>query len=795
MNTIQEDPEAHQLLADFDSDYFTDWRVVWQYVDSAEQAHNLQWRVVSAIEEHLDGKKPMDQKVLDQMGMSWAFNYTYYQATGQIEGAVSEFVSKINNAVSLGYPEFRNSNEDDVKDEVLAFLADPNLRGVVSMVIGCAFAEAMDREGGLSTFLNKTEYLSYTFGYCPVAFVTGDWKGIPIHIKHIASRPGAEIEDLSEWVVFKVEQAKWLMRNYIRVRNLDISRRENGMELRSNWDLRAMEKVLAKLYKGKIEDAENGRERTAETWEDVYPTYQDSPSWFLSNCSDVKIAKVFYQEADDSITELYIPWGEDWCKPGNKQINQAASQTPLILFKKKHRNGTIPRDLLDFIRDSGFTTSGEISKMRGVGRMAVENSTRYNRMRNTVHNKSLFAGAPWFETNQTQGKEKFKVTFSQGFVMMPEGSNFVEKQPTFQIAEHIGLLGFEEREFNSNTKQFTARATDGLSSRPTSDEVRLAQQEAGRSRMAKDTVKINDYSRIFGQFIKRMGTMEFSKSNPSNRAHRLFFDLILRQLPDQVKTDEDVRKILKCVDSYCISMVLGDVQALTLALNMSETPFGRNRARRMMLIASGMPRREVDLQVPIFVDKYRSFQDDRIAAIENDMFWTTNEVIFQETDDDIIHLQSHDKKMKQVFDGARKGSLDIVAAYKYTLNLFSHMNLHVESMVSDPTLENKSKEWIAILKENKRTIDQMAFNADKAMKEREEAQMAQSQISPKDAAKIRSEQAQTVANQQRKDWQAQDKSRQQDEKQSMQHEERLAKIESDHQLDVYEASLKSTAKQ
>jgi hypothetical protein len=790
--TIAEEPkEQVAQLNHPDTDFFSDYGVAWNYVHSAENAHDKQWKVVVAIEEHLEGKKPMDQRKLDEMGMSWAFNYNFHRARGMIERATSEFVSKINNAVSLGYPEFRIAKKEDNEDSVLSFLADNHTRGIVSAAIGCAFSEMMEKEGGINTFLNKTEYLSYTFGYCPISWPSNDWKGDPIHLKYIASRPGAEIEDLAEWVIFKTHTANWLYRHYVRVKNQSLQRTEDGQAFKSNWNIDALEAVLVKLYKGKIE--KDGRDHSPETWAEVLPLYQKSPSLVISNSSDIRLAKIYYQEADDSITELYIPWGAEWTNPNDTkgQTNGAADATPMIIFKRHYRNGVTPRELLDFVRDSGFTTTGEISKMRGMGKIAVEDSTRYNRLRNSIHNKSLFSGSPWFETSSTQGKEKFKVTMSQGFILMPEGSNFVERQPTFQISEHIGLLGFEEREFSSNTQHFDPTATSKLSSRPTKDEIALATAEAGRSRAAKDTVKISDYARIFGRFIKKMGKVEMNPKSANYKGHRLFFDLILQAIPDYAKSDEDVKKILEAVDSYSISMVLGDTQALTLAINMSETPFGRNRARRMMLIALGFSRREVDIQVPLYTDKYRSMQDARIAAIENDMFWTTNEVIFQETDDDIVHLESHQAKMQRVFQGAREGKLDIVQAYKYCLNLEAHMLLHVDSISNDPTLENRAKEWIEVMKQNKNVIGQMAYAAEKAMKERQEAEMQQSAISPKDAASIRREDAVTMANQQRKDWQAQQRVRQQDEKQTQQHQERIEEIHANHELDMFEASIKS----
>lgn len=778
MDTVSE--QEAEVLQNPDSDFFSDYGVAHTYVSSAAEAHKRQWELAEAIEEHIEGKKPMEQKRLDDLGMSWAYNYNYYRARGKIEGACGEFVDKMVRSLSLGYPEFRNTKDEDLDmDSALKFLGDYNERGIVSAAIGCAFSEMMEEEGEVQTFLNQTEYISYTFGYCGISWPVHDWKGDPIHIKHLATRPGSTVTNLDEWVIFKTETNNWLWERYNEIKN---SQETDEFGYIHGWNKEGLEIALLKLFKGKLDN-----NKSPDTWEEILPLYAKNASTVISNTSDIRLAKIYYKEVDGTFTECYIPWGYEWSNPASGTNQGKADQVPQILYKVKH--DVRPKELMGFVRDSGFTVSGEICKMRGAGRLIVEDSQRYNRTRNSMNNKALFAGSPWFETGGTQGNEKFKVTFSQGFVMMPPGGVIAERQPQFNISENIGLLQFEEREFSDNSQHFNSKASAGLSSRPTSDEIQLAQNEAGKARTAKDTVKVSDYSKIFLQFIKKMARKP-NKKDDNYDGHRKFFDLLLRYIPQYLKTDEDIISVLKSIDSYKISLILGDIQAIQVAIGMAETPFGRNRYRRMLLIAMGHSRSEVDLLVPMYQDKYRYMQDDRITAIENDMFWNTNEVVFQLTDDHVTHFTGHQTKFQKTLQAVREQRIDIIMGWKYLVNLFTHMQLHVDPLIQDPSLKDKGEEFLGVLKQNNNVLKQVEYAAQKEMKNRADQAAAQPAISPKDAAEIHREDVKTQSNVARQDYKASERVRQQDEKQEHDQQLKERKLDAEIQLKTIETLQK-----
>ena len=99
------------------------------------------------------------------------------------------------------------------------------------------------------------------------------------------------------------------------------------------------------------------------------------------------------------------------------------------------------------IADSGFSSEdGFIQDLRGICKFSVEDSIRYNRNRNSLGNKLQFIGSPMFENNNSSTSEQFKVTVSQGFVLLPTTHSMVEKQHNFDVSSHIAVLRFEEQE-------------------------------------------------------------------------------------------------------------------------------------------------------------------------------------------------------------------------------------------------------------------------------------------------------------------------------------------------------------
>lgn len=764
--------DASLLLSLPDKRFFERYTQVEQFVQDAERSHKNQWDLITVCQKHIAGEKPIKPETLKKQAMDWVSNYNYGKARGKIEKGVAENCATISSALSLGYCTFRLGTDKDKKDELLSFLHDESKRAAVASVIGMAFMTTFEKESRLSSWLNRVEYPSYAFGYTAVIYSDFDWMPEVVHPAHIAFPPETESESIPAWVVYDKIEARELFKHWVQARNEKTIKEStdetaNRVSIETKWNLDALEEVLLRSYRGKIND------NSVESWAQVLPLYIDSPTSTILETNDVSIAKVFYKELDGTLSEIYIPYGNSWANPRTSQ--SSASDVNLILYAKNHGQYEQAKRI-SLIRDSGFSESGFIQDMRGIAKYAVEDSIRYNRNRNSANNKMQFAGAPMFEQSSTQQAERFKITVGQGFTMVPTAYPLVERQPTFDIAPHLHMIRFEEGEYLRDTQQYDATIQGRLSNRPNQQEVQTVSNEIRVAKGAKNNIKLKDYSRVFENVVKRISSIRVRLGDPGFEGRKRFYDTIKKNLSWLVKTDSDVNRILSCVDSFVLDPIVDDKEALSMAYQMCETPHGRNRLKRMLLVASGFPIEEVNIMCPLITDRFFNMGEDRVATIENDLLLNTNEVVFSLQDDHIVHLGIHFGKAQRTIQAIQEGRLDVVAGYKLLINLVdSHSTQHLNALQQDKLLEPQFQEFLAqhkVLSKQTKSLERFAAQQIQEDQERE----GQIQIDPKVQAEIATDAAKAQADTQRKDWLAEQRTRQKDRQIEINRELDLARI-------------------
>ena len=761
------------------SNFVSNYSVALQMADEAVTSHQEYWDVITACEDHIDGKKPYDPAELKKKGMAWASNFNYGKARAKIEKNVSEAVAKVTSAMALGYVTFENYDEKYKDDKILSFLQDFEKRGIVAANIGMALASTLAKETRLSGWLNEIEYPSFSFGYAALVYDTFDWMPTPIHPRNIAFKPKTKPDDIKCWVTFKHVDASELYDRWIAAYNenikTDISEPRPKRMASSGWNLEALEEVLLHAYQGKI----NGQVVTS--WDQVIPLYVDSPSSVIMDTQSIMIAKIYYKENNGRLTETYIPYANEWQHGKHRATGQPFTCCSLLF--SKDRGVYNQRMFIGLIRDSGYTSGDNyIQSLRGICKFSVEDSIRYNRGRNNMNNKMTFVGSPMFEQSNTGAGDKFKLTVSQGFLLLPPSHQLLAHQPTFDVTSHINVLGFEEREFNRDTQQYDASIQGRLTSRPSKGEVEQVTAEVKFTDAAKGNVKFKDYSAIFLSILQRLPKVKCNKTDKGYEGKYRFYEAIKKSLPWLVKTDEDVNKLLGVIDSFIFDPVTTDIATITIALQMAETPYARNRFRRMMLVAKGMPIEEVNIAVPLTQDKFTNLQDSRVVAIENDMMFTTNEIILSGLDDHIVHIEGHFAKCAKIIDGVKQQAISPIDAFKYLENNLAHTLGHIQLLGQDPIFNKKAQEYAAQFKQLVDAKDQIKQLADQMMKQ-QQAQAGQVQIDPETQNEIASKNARTQSDIARKDALAVSRTDQKNKQIELDHEAKLEKIRLDAQAE------------
>lgn len=509
-------------------EFINSYSVALSYVDVACQSHHKSWELIRFCQEHISGKKPIAPEELKAKKMSWVYNYNYNKARAKIEKGVAESTSKISSSISLGYATFRNYKEEDKKDNILSFLNDDQKRGIVSAAIGYALTSTLSKETRLSSWMNEIEYPSFAFGYCAMIFSKYDWMPSPTHPLNIAFKPNTKPEAINSFIVFRSVEASELYERWVDAKNentkLDTQDEAKPMLLASSgWNLIGLENVLFSAFKGKVNKQNQAgawEQTSASKFEDVELEFRNNGGYVIHNTETVHIAKIFIKELNGSLSEIYIPYQS---LRGQVQVTTTSQVAGEILFKKNH--GTYKQEEhIVLIRDSGFTETGSIQDYRGIAKFSVEDSIRYNRVRNGIGNKMIFVGSPMFESPTGQVADKFKVTVSQGFVLLPTSHNLIEKQPSFDIGSHINVLRFEESEFSRDTQHFDATIQGRLTSRPNKGEVQRVTEEVEFTDAAKNNIKLRDYSAVFYQVMKKLATVNVNETDPGYSGKKDFMN-------------------------------------------------------------------------------------------------------------------------------------------------------------------------------------------------------------------------------------------------------------------------------
>lgn len=689
----------------FPETYVADGAVARNVADSVYQANIKFWERVDKIQRHLDGERPIDPKKLKEKALSWSNNWNYYKATSKIQKGTLENIASIRKALMLATINFRRSKEEDEQVEETFFLTSDELRGIYSSKIARVFIDTLEREKRFDNLLNVIEYNTYTFGWCPVTKDQKDWMGVAHHIRNVGFPDKTRPDEIEKYVVFDHIRGRQLWEQWVKIKKSSVTpkKRDNGSfggvnSFYNSWCLEGIEESLYYSYKGELEDGDKDTSRRGMRYEvnsekykrqlnDLRVKFCANPSLVCEDTDKVNIAKIYnfeFSENQLKFTITYIAYRNTWAGiTGSAQnINNGEFSAKHILYQHSF-NIDSQDDVINLIEESGFTVSGYIQEMSGIGEQAVQDSVRFNRKKNSIENKLLFAGSPMFTALSGQNAEALRITPSQGFVVAKEGLVLAPNQPRYDLTPHITSIINDERDYNRETQHFDPKL-DNLTSRPNKSEVQVKQAEVSKLREARADVKITSYEKLFFNMFKALRKFTEDEKNRGKSGFEYFKEELLYEFREEGFDWDQIKKILDSVIDLQIEYIMEDVTSLQMLATLVETPYARRRLQRMIAIAIGTPRKEVDRLFPMATDNYRNLSDDRVAAIENDMFMETAEVVYSEDDDPVRHLNIHLPKFARTVEVIKNNGGDPVELFNYLTRLLEHSRLHLNKMERHP---------------------------------------------------------------------------------------------------------------
>lgn len=756
------------------NNYINSYTVGKMVVDEVVNVYGLFWELIRRSQQHLQGEKPVKFQSLKDRGLDWCSNENFLKATGEMQKLVSQSVGDMFKAIAMGYVTFRQYDEAKDKGTVLEdILQDEARQSICSMAIGYAFADMFLKENRLADFLNAIEYASIGFGVSYLLDYDGDWVPEVVHPLNIGCKPRSKPDNIPSWVVFQTIDGQTLWEKWEETYNASRSIQQdadgNKQTIVDGWVLEGLQEVLWRAFRGKIEN-----KSAPDNWGDVFAAYNvDGRASVIENTDSITLAKIYYKELDGSLTICYIPYDNNRdpkkvayeAKGGQNSVDCRLFIKNIKRYKQNEK--------LNLIRDSGYTETHFIEDYRGIAKYLITESIRYNRVRNSLADKVQLLGTPFFEADNTQTTENFKMGVGTAFAIMPKGYTLLTAQPSFDIQGPMAYLAFEQGQYNQNTEHFDADISGRLSSRPNKDEVRSQQAEVNKLNMAKTPVKFSDYSMVFFNILKKLGKINFNSGTVARAGQDRFFNTLKKQLKGYATTKDDLKKILAAVDSFVLTPVITDLAVLIQAEREAQTPYARNRFRRMRMIAQGLPMEEVNIAVPLIIDKLTNFENERWAQVENDSFINGSKQIVLGTDDHIIHLDIHFARVDELLMAFQEQRLTADYCFKYLSNSLKHCIEHIQLLGSDPVHYKKVQETYGpklqqLMKVRKQLEAQAQADMEAAARERE-----QFQLDPETAADIN-----------RKNIESQEKMRRQNELQQNRTMQSIQKIQSDQQVQL-----------
>lgn len=741
-------------------------------IQSAVRSHLDIWQRIDNIEDYLLRlDKPYSEEEVKNMGYSWTCNQNFGKGRTKVEQDVQQNVGDILQALAFLQISFRPYNKKKDKDKIYQFLADETLRARFKDTIASCFLDALDKDSHLSSWLNKIEYCLYTFAHCSITRDIFGYLGFPNHPRSIGYEDRTRISNVQTHILFDVVKADYLY-DILKENNqapdpeaiIDLSSTNDPLSKEdpvmdgdpyayTTYENGWIEEGLIEIFRlALIDDPKNKAEKKVESGYTVvdqdnlpvnqFNSWQDIQTfvnkWGLpyiySNINNVYIAKIYYW-IDSEFWEVYIAVKGDIL---SKNI-PIPNVNKFLLYRKNHGKKQV-KEVINVIKEATLNVNDWIHELKGWGKIIAEDSLRYDIKRCKLEDRLTINGCAVIETTNEFQSGQLKIAVIGGLVVPEAGIKILASPFDMNLEQFQQSIEFDEQQFQQKTSYLAPQVSGNLGNRATKDEVQAVSQEVASARGGKAPLKFKDYSDVLFNAINELSENDLmTDSNKDIR--QSFFDDIRSSFSDIIDPedfpDEDIQKIIACIDGVRFTPAIRDTQALQQAMEMAGNDDQKVRLQKMYLMALGFDRKDTE----DLLDEQNYGEQVSIAAIENDMFSRTVEVAFGISQDHITHGNMHFAKMDRVMTQLQAQQTDIMSAFKFLTNALQNTSQHVAAIQGSYFYADKYKDFnkyqkyfAAKAKSLSDTIIQMQQQA--AQQQQQGQQQQQPQLDPKTQASI-----------------------------------------------------------
>lgn len=728
-------------------------------ITTAVNSHADMWERIDNIEDYtIRLKKPFDPKQLEEAGTSWAANFNYGKGKSFIERQVGDNFADLCRSLAFIELDFCPYDKSKHKESIYAFLEDPYLSERIAYGLGVCLNEVLEHDKDFYSWGQKAEYCSFMFGHCSVTHDEESYLGYPNHPRMIAYEDRTKLNRVDNFVIFGIMKPNELWDHYNDAQGMQGHVQEiDGMNhtfYDNGWCKEGMEEVFCLVCP--CEDTDDARKNPLwvkqQTWENVELVIKKiGISSFLYNVRNIFIGKIYEWDKDGNFTETYVVTKQDNMLNCPSDSARTIDTNKYLLFQKTTQKNI--SEVINVIREYSMATSDFICDLSGHGSAIAADSIRFDLKKCGIEDKLTIGGNPFFRQTSAFSGENAGLCVMGGFNVVAEGVTMEPTQYNFSLDSHLKSLEVDEQNFGREMQHVSPQMN--LSSRPSTEEVSTQQTEVSRIRSSRIPVKLSDYSIVFLNILRNLGC-ETYKRGRNKEIQDWFFKELKKEFKDIDIDEKDFSKLIESVQTVRLSPVNADINALQKAMSMASSSSSRQRLNRMYLIALGFSRK--DAWEIVAIQDYGT--QTAMAALENNAFKDTAEVVFGFDQDHITHLNIHygkaDRMMKSVSGGG-----DPVVAFNTLVNLLTNTEKHLMAIDDNPFYESKVKEFEPVqqyftlkTKELARLIEQMKAQAQQQSQQGGNGG-GSGGLSPKDQAAIYNDRMKTIAKIERTNEQSQ----------------------------------------
>ncbi len=425
-------------------------------------------------------------------------------------------------------------------------------------------------------------------------------------------------------------------------------------------DVQAVRRAIVKANQN------NGYGNVDDMWEKVQQDIRNGDLAVSSVSHEVNVVYMWVKEFDQSVTQLAFVEGQP-------ELG--------FLMRQPKAYRKMPEALVMFTL--GIGTNGTLHSIRGLGSKIFAQVQYENRLLSSMVGSAFLSSSLLLQPKDETALKNLQLTYSGGYSVVTPGVDFVERAyPNLQNSVSPALDRMSEM-IRDRASQFSAASVFSSGSRRTRFEVAAEIEATGEISQVSQAFFYESWTRLLREVARRILRRDYPVGSPGSEERQEFINRCMRRgVPEEAIYAVDITSVM------AVQAVGGgsSVRRLDIYERLLRTAGGTDEVGRANIYRDY----HRELVGGSLVDRYsappsapREPIDAQIARLENAALESGDEIQVSSGGMDAVHLDQHLPRLQMRMEQLEAGQLDLEAATRLMLPVYSHCAQHLEQMATD----------------------------------------------------------------------------------------------------------------